>query len=286
MKRFVLLALLGLAFANWVAWGYVLEGSGLKVTFFDVGQGDAIFIETPQGHQILLDGGPARHLVAEKMGKTLPFWDKSLDLVILTHPDADHITGLVRVLEQYEVKNVLWTGVVADTNIFASWKSALDEEGARVVLARAGQKLVWSRDPANAFMEIFHPSASSIAGVKATNDTSIISKLVFGSHSLLFTGDITKAVEQKLVSQGINLRADVLKVPHHGSKYSSSEAFLAAVSPNTAVIQVGVKNSYGHPTKEALSRLQSTGSQIFRTDKNGLIKIDFTDEGLRVYSAL
>ena len=265
MRRYILLALLGLAFADWIAWSYVLEGNSLRVTFFDVGQGDAIFIETPQGHQILIDGGPARQLAEEKVGKALPFWDKSLDLVILTHPDADHITGLVRVLEQYEVKNVLWTGVTANTNIFASWKSALDEEGARVVLARAGQKLVWSRDPANAFMEIFHPSASSIAGVKATNDTSIISKLVFGGHSFLFTGDITKVVEQKLVSEGVNLRADILKVPHHGSKYSSSEAFLAAVSPSTAVIQVGATNGYGHPSPEVLSRFGDI--PVLRTDQ-------------------
>jgi|SRR3989344_2340532 len=272
MRRYILLALLGLAFANWVAWGYVLEGSHLKVTFFDVGQGDAIFIETPQGHQILIDGGPVRQLAAEKVGKALPFWDKSLDLVVLTHPDADHITGLVGALERYAIGNVLWTGVEADTNIFALWKAALEAEGARIALARVGQKVVWSEDSTSAFMEILYPDAFSIAGEKATNDTGIVSKLVFGSHSFLFTGDITKAVEQKLVSQGINLRADILKVPHHGSKYSSSEAFLAAVSPVVAVIQVGAKNSYGHPTQEVLSRLGNI--PVLRTDEKSDIVIE------------
>ena len=278
------MALVGLAFANWLAWGYVLEGSGLKVTFFDVGQGDAIFIETPQGHQILIDGGPARQLAADKIGKALPFWDKSLDLVILTHPDADHITGLVGVLERYDVENVLWTGVTTDTNIFASWKDALEKyskpdferEKVGLYLARAGQKIFWGKDP-NAFMEILYPESQTLNEKKsgfggATNDTSIVSKLVFGSHSLLFTGDITKAVEQKLVSQGVNLRADVLKVPHHGSKYSSSEAFLAAVLPSTAVIQVGSKNSYGHPTEEVLSRLGNI--PVLRTDEKSDIVIE------------
>jgi len=270
MKRYILLVLLGLAFANWFLWGYVLEGNDLKVTFFNVGQGDAIFIETPQGHQILIDGGPDRKVV-EKVGKALPFWDKSLDLVILTHPDADHITGLVDVLEKYDVANVLWTGVEKDTNIFAAWERALGAEGARIVLARAGQKLFWSRDSANAFMEILYPDVPGLANAKAVNDTGIVSKLVFDNHSFLFTGDITKAVEQKLVSQGANLRSDVLKVPHHGSKYSSSEAFLAAVSPSTAVIEVGAKNSYGHPTEEALSRFGDI--PVLRTDQKGDIVI-------------
>ena len=270
------MALVGLAFANWLAWGYVLEGSGLKVTFFDVGQGDAIFIETPQGHQILIDGGPVRQLAAEKVGKTLPFWDKSLDLVILTHPDSDHITGLVGVLERYEVENILWTGVEVDTNIFAAWEQALEKYSNGLYLARAGQKIFWGKDP-NAFMEILYPESQTVNEKKsgfggATNDTSIVSKLVFGSHSLLFTGDITKAVEQKLVSQGVNLRADVLKVPHHGSKYSSSEAFLAAVLPSTAVIQVGSKNSYGHPTQEVLSRLGNIS--VLRTDEKSDIVIE------------
>lgn len=265
-----MLALLGLALANWVAWSYVLEGSKFKVTFFDVGQGDAIFIETPQGHQILIDGGPGKKVV-DKVGKALPFWDKSLDFVILTHPDADHITGLVSALEQYDVKNVFWTGVETDTNIFAAWKAALDVEGARIVFARASQKIVWTQDP-NAFMEILHPDDSAIASAKATNETGIVSRLVFGSHSFLFTADITKAIEQTLVSQGINLRADVLKVPHHGSKYSSSEAFLAAVAPRTAVIQVGAKNSYGHPTQEVLSRLGNI--PILRTDQQSDIVIE------------
>ncbi len=271
MRRYILLAILGLAFANWVAWGYLLEGGHLKVTFFDVGQGDAIFIETPQGHQILIDGGPGKKVV-DKVGKALPFWDKSIDLMILTHPDADHITGLVGVLEQYKVENVLWTGVRADTNIFAAWERALGNEETRITLARTGQKLFWNKDP-NVFMEILHPDDAGITSAKATNDTSVMSKFVYSGHSLLFTGDITKAVEQKLVDQGLDLRADVLKVPHHGSKYSSSEAFLAAVSPSTAIIQVGAKNSYGHPTEEVLSRLGDI--PVLRTDQESDIVLQF-----------
>ncbi|MEK7542600.1 MAG: MBL fold metallo-hydrolase [Patescibacteria group bacterium] len=273
--------LFGLAFANWAAWEYVLDGRFLKVTFFDVGQGDAIFIETSQGHQILIDGGPSKKVV-EKVGKTLPFWDKSIDLVILTHPDADHITGLVSVLEQYNVENVLWTGVEANTNIFRSWEQALEKslkpdferEKVGLYLARAPQKLVWSQNPSYEFMEILYPDNSAISSAKAVNDTSLVSKLVFGSDSFLFPGDISKTAEQKLVDQKADIAADVLKVPHHGSKSSSSESFLAAVSPNIAVIQVGAKNRYGHPTKEVLARLGNIS--VLRTDEKGDIVVKIT----------
>jgi competence protein ComEC len=125
-------------------------------------------------------------------------------------------------------------------------------------------------------MEILYPDAPGIALAKAVNDTGIVSKLVFGNHSFLFTADITKTVEQKLVDQSADLRADVLKVPHHGSKFSSSESFLATVSPNVAVIQVGAKNNYGHPTEEVLERFSNLGIPVLRTDQKGDIVIKIT----------
>lgn len=271
VRGYALFGILALGFANWVAWGYLLQGESLRVTFFDVGQGDAIFIETPQGHQILIDGGPIRQLAGEKVAERLPFWDKSLDLVILTHPDADHITGLVGVLEKYDVANVLWTGVEKDTNIFRAWKQVLEKYSKPVYLARAPQKLTWSKNSAYAFMDILYPDDSAIASTKALNDTSIVSRLVFGNHSFLFPGDISKAVEQKLVNQAVDIDADVLKVPHHGSKFSSSESFLEAVSPSLAVIQVGRNNRFGHPTEEVLARFGDI--PLLRTDLNGDILI-------------
>lgn len=284
-------ALFFLGFANLVAWHQVLRGSFLSVAFFDVGQGDAIFIETPQGHQMLIDGGPNQR-VADKVASTLPFWDKDLDLVILTHADADHITGLVHILEKYHVENVLWTGVATQTSIFQSWEQALEKlskpdferKKVGLYLARAGQKVVWSQDP-NTFMEILYPNDSVIANAKALNDTSVIAKLVFGKNSFLFTGDISKEVEQKLIDQEANLDADVLKVPHHGSKSSSFESFLAAVSPSLAVIQVGAKNRYGHPAPEVLERFSNFGIPILRTDENGDILVRSDGSNVRAKGA-
>ena len=262
-----------LVFANWVAWGYVVEDSALRITFFDVGQGDAIFIGTQQGHQILIDGGPDSSVV-EKLGKAMPFWDRTIDLIVLTHPEADHITGLISVFKQYDVQNVLWTGVEKNTSIFATWERALLAEDARIILARSSQKLVWSQNSSSAFLEILYPDDSAIASAKAVNNTSIVSRLVFSGHSFLFTGDIEKTIEQKLVEAGMSLRADVLKVSHHGSKTSSSESFLAAVSPGIAVMQVGAKNRYGHPAPEILERFATFGIPVLRNDENGDILIE------------
>jgi competence protein ComEC len=267
MKKFVYGGVLGLVFANMFVWPYVLQGGDLRVTFFDVGQGDAIFVETPQGHQMLIDGGPNNRVV-EKVGQELPFWDKSLDLVILTHPDADHITGLVDVLQQYNVQNVLWTGIPKDTNIFAEWEKALLAEDASMYIASADDIIVWSQDPL-AFMEIISPTQNVIAAAKEINDTSVVLKLAYGTNSFLFTGDISDVAEGALVEEGSNVQAQILKVPHHGSKSSSSARFLAAVQPEIGVIEVAKNNRYGHPAQEVLSRFSDFGIPILRTDQIG-----------------
>ena len=257
------------------AWPYVFKGGALTVTFFDVGQGDAIFIETPQGHQMLIDGGPD-NAVLEKLGSVMPFWDRDIDLVILTHPDKDHVAGLIDVLKQYKVEHILWTGVQKNTKLFEKWKEALkeeDKEGARVEIAHAPQKVVWSKSKSS-FIDILYP-LESLEGKnpKDTNNTSLVSKLVFGKASFLLPGDISYKIEKSLLTEGIDLRADILKVAHHGSKSSSARPFLAAASPELAVIEVGKENRYGHPYQEVLERFEELKIPILRTDQNGDIVI-------------
>lgn len=261
--------------ANVFAWPYVLKADALWVTFFDVGQGDAIFIETPQGHQMLIDGGPD-NAVLEKLGSAMPFWDRDIDLVILTHPDKDHVAGLIGVLKEYKVENVLWTGVQKDTKLFEKWKQALQKEGkegARVEIAHAPQKVVWSKSKSS-FIDILYP-LESLEGKnpKDTNNTSLVSKLVFDKASFLLPGDISHKIEKSLLAEGIDLRADILKVAHHGSKSSSARLFLAAASPELAVIEVGKENRYGHPYQEVIERFEELQIPILRTDQNGDIVI-------------
>ena len=251
----------------------------LEVDFFDVGQGDAIFIQTPEGRQILIDGGP-NSAILEKLGGSLPFWDRTIDLIILTHPENDHLTGLIEVLKNYEVGNILWTGIVRDTENYKEWERLIakeqgKEEKANIFIAKAGQKIYLSGKNLNQYIEILYPF-ENLEGksFKDSNDTSIVNKLIFGENSFLFSGDIYKSAEKEILEKGrIDVDSDVLKISHHGSKTSSAEEFIAKVSPEVAVISAGKDNQYGHPSPETLEALEKYGITVLRTDAEGDIKI-------------
>jgi len=258
-----------LLFLNILAWTtvYDLSESDLEVVFLDVGQGDAIFIETPQNHQILIDGGP-NSAVLKELGGEMPFWDRTVDLVVLTHPEKDHMTGLIEVLKRYKVKNILWTGVLRDTAEYKEWQRLMQEEEANIYIAKAGQQI----EGGAVSLTILHPF-ENLAGKKAsnTNNTSIIARLVFGQTSFLFTGDVCQSVEKDLLEGEAEVNSDVLKVGHHGSKTSSAPEFIEAVSPSVAVIQCGRDNPYGHPHPVTLESL--AGVEILRTDLKGRVRI-------------
>lgn len=268
-KKLIWVVLGILVCLNVVAWVVVWDLSQprfLEVVFFDVGQGDAIFIETPERFQVLIDGGPDL-TVLEKLGKEMPFYDRTIDLIILTHPEHDHYFGLFEVLKRYKVENILWTGIIRDTAEYQEWMKLLEKEGAEIRIAEAGQKIIFQEDPL-IFMEILHPF-ENLTGkeTKYTNDTSIVAELVFGDVSFLFTGDISKKIEKQL-----NVDSDILKVAHHGSKTSSCLEFIEAVSPDIAVISVG-ENRWNHPHPEVLANLNQFGIQVLITRELGDIKI-------------
>jgi len=277
-ENFIFLIFGFLLLSNIIAWVAVyelVESQVLEVNFFSVGQGDAIFIETPQHHQILIDGGPSSAIL-EKLGQEMPFYDRSIDLIILTHPEHDHISGLIEVLKRYRVDYILWTGILRDTSEFKEWEKVLGEKQTEIKIAQAGQKIIFSQSLSfvNKYIEILFPF-ENLEGqtLKNTNNTSIIVKLIFNENSFLFTGDVYKSVERKLLKRGINIDSDVLKVGHHGSKTSSSDEFLREVSPEIAVISVGLENPYGHPHQETLAILNKYDIKVLRTDQEGDIKI-------------
>lgn len=264
---------------NVFAWEEVFALNGannLEVDFLDVGQGDSAFIKTPEGHQILIDGGPTS-AVLEKLGRRMPFWDRSLDLVILSHPESDHMAGILEVLKRYRVDYFLWPGVKkqdAENQQLAlllnkiqtpqqNFLAALTGlEDTKIITAQAGERI----KAGDALIDILFPS-ENLAGTElkeTSNDAGVVAKLIFGKNSFLFTGDISSIAENKIE----NIKADVLKVAHHGSKYSTSEKFLQRVKPEFAVIEVG-KNSYGHPTPEVLQRLDKYDIKVLRTDQDG-----------------
>jgi competence protein ComEC len=276
IKNFIFV-IFGILFClNILAWLVVFDlnkPTFLAVNFFDVGQGDAIFIETPERNQILIDGGPSP-LILEKLGKEMPFYDRSIDLIILTHPEFDHLSGLNEVLKRYRVENILWTGITRDTAEYQEWLKLISNEKANIKIAKSNQKIKWSILNPDQYLKILYPF-ENLEGerFKDSNNTSIVSKLVFGENSFLFTGDAYKETEREILGRGVDIDSDILKVSHHGSKTSTSEEFLKEVSPEIAVISVGKGNSYGHPHQEVLEILAKYGIRILRTDEIGDIKI-------------
>jgi len=268
LKYFILIILFVGVISVWSIVFDLADNEFLKVYFFDVGQGDAIFIETPCGKQVLIDGGPDKTIL-EKLNETMPFYDRDIDLFILTHPDSDHITGLVSALEYYNVKHILTSGIEADSAVYKEWLKLIEEKNVSLILAQLGQKVILNE---NLFLEILWPEQSLIDSFsKSANNASVVGRLVYGNMEILLTGDIEKKVENYLINQNLNLEADIFKVPHHGSKTSSSFNFIEAIHPGLSIISVGKNNRYNHPSDEVLERLKNTN--IYRTDENGDILI-------------
>ncbi len=253
----------------------------LHVSFLDVGQGDAILIQTPNGQDILIDGGPAPQKINLELSKKLPFWDRTIDLVVCTHSQADHITGLVEVLQRYKVKQVLEPGVSYNSSIYQEWCNLVEEKQIKRDKAQAGQEI----DLGNGFkLEVLNPPASLWEGTSDDVDNNgVVLRLSWGKVSFLFTADIREEVEFALIGQRANLKSTVLKVSHHGSKTSTTSQFLAAVAPEVAVISVGEDNPFGHPSTEVLERLidRLGEDNVYRTDEDGTI--EFITDGAKLW---
>jgi|SRR3989344_2054685 len=261
-------------------WSVVLrsERAELTVAFLDIGQGDAIFIESPSGNQMLIDGGPSSTIL-QSLGKVMSFYDRSIDVMVATHPDKDHIGGLPDVLRRYTVGEILRSGAHNDTNIFREFDTTVSTMHIATRLARRGMVIDFGD---GVYAEILFPD-HDVSRVTDTNDASIVIRIVYGDTEFMLTGDAPEKIENHLVARdGLNLKSDVLKVGHHGSKTSSSELFLAAVSPQYAVISAGEDNSYGHPHQEVLSRFIERGSTIVSTIESGTIVFHSNGEILTI----
>lgn len=242
--------------------------SGLAVYFLDVGQGDSIFIQAENGNQILIDGGQNKSVLSQ-LSKVMPFYDRSIDVIIETHPDSDHIGGLVEVLNRYDVGLVMESGVKSDSAIYKKLKSIIEQKNITEILGKKGIRINISE---GLFLDILFPVGD--ASEMEANTASIVTKLVYGDTSFLLTGDSPKAIEKYLSSAyKSSLNVDVLKVGHHGSKTSTSEIFIGYTSPEYAIISAGKENRYGHPHQEVLDILGKFEIRVLRTDESGLIKL-------------
>jgi competence protein ComEC len=248
----------------------------LHVFFLDVGQGDAILIQKGN-QQILIDGGPSPEAITNELGEKLPFWEHTIELVVLTHPHDDHLAGLVEVLRRYEVKQVLESGIEYDSPTYDEWHRLIEEKGIKRTIAQAGQRIELED---GVRLDVLHPQTTLLQGTDDdVNNNCLVLRLAYGDVSFLFTADLEEEGERCLLEKGIELQSTVLKVGHQGSADSTSPNFLNAVQPQVAVISVG-DNPYGHPHQEVLDRLN--GTELFRTDKKGTIELITDGEQLGV----
>ena len=281
MDRRDKIILIGIFLVLSFVWAIIfnLPDNKLHVWFCDVGQGDAIFI-SKGSVQILVDGGPDSK-VLECLSNNLPFWDREIEMVVSTHPDADHITGLIDVIERYSVKYFVLNPILKNSenfNIFI--KKAIEENATYIFPAKnekikAGEvvlRLLWPEEKL-ADSKKMNESSEKVLGefieIEKANEFSIVLRLDYGKFCLFLPGDISSKGEEQLE---INKSCQILKVPHHGSRYSTGEDFLEKLSPSLAVISVG-KNWFGHPTDEVLERLEERNIKILRTDKDGEVEI-------------
>jgi competence protein ComEC len=252
----------------------------LQVSFLDVGQGDAILIQKGS-QQVLVDGGPSPQAVCLGLGEKMPFWDRTIELVILTHPSADHVTGLVEVLKRYRVREVLYPDLAFESGVYDEWLRLIEAKEIESTLARAGQQISLGD---GVVIEVLSPRSPPLSGTESDVDNNAaVLRLSLGEVSFLLTADMMREAEFELLYDRANLRSTVLKVAHHGSDTSTTPEFLAVVNPELAVISVGADNDYGHPSAEVMARLiEKVGSEnIYRTDENGTI--EFITDGERLW---
>ena len=265
-KYYFLGALFLVSFFVWYA---VLAETrnGLKVSFLNVGQGDAIFIEAPNGNQILIDGGPNKSVLRE-LSKQMPFYDRSIDGIILTHPHLDHYAGLNEVMKKYKINLEMDSGTKNKGAGFVEFENLIKDEKIKRLYGKNGMRINLDKD---LHLDILLPVVNNEN--LSEHDGMLVSRLVYKNNSFLLTGDMEDNLENFLLVFGDNLKSDVLKVGHHGSKTSTSESFLGWVKPALAIISAGQGNKYGHPHKEVTDRLARFGVPTLRTDEKGTIVI-------------
>lgn len=239
----------------------------LHAWFLDVGQGDAIFLDTPERQQILIDGGPGSAVLSE-LSKVMPLGDKEIDLIIATHNDADHLKGLNDVLTRYKVHKVWLTGAVHSTQTYQRFITLLKDNNIPTEIITAGSKVSFGDLSGIAIW----PDQNWLGQKPADqNAVGIVTFWQYGTQTLLMTGDIVDKQENQLLGQGLLRPVDILKVAHHGSRTSSTENFLRAVTPKIAIMSLGKTNSYGHPHPDVLARYQFLNIPVLRTDQSGRI---------------
>ncbi len=245
-----------------------LGSSNLQIYQLSIGQGDSALIITPEQQIILIDGGPDGSVI-NWLNKILPFYQKQIDLVILTHPHADHINGLLPVFENYQVKNLLYTGVKYNYFAYDTLLQKAAIQHTRIILDTGKFDLKLG----SVLLDLIYPFHSEQNQTfNNVNNSSIALRLIYGKNKIWFGGDLEKEPERKLINTSLDLSADLMKAGHHGSRTSNTPGFLKRIHPKYAVISCGAHNKFNHPSPETLQNFHNNNITVYRTDIDGTIK--------------
>jgi competence protein ComEC len=254
-----------------------------RVSVLDVGQGDAILVEGSRGGRLLIDGGPDPGRLLVVLDGRIPPWDRRIDAVILTHPHEDHVAGLARLLDRYQVRRVFEPGMRGPGPGYAAWLSRLATPGAPMRLGlAAGDRLAVDEID----LRVLWPIRGRVPvtppdGGTGINNVSVVLLGAMGDYRFLLAGDVEEAIDPSLLADRLP-RLDLLKVAHHGSRTATTQAFVDAVRPRIAIASAGTGNPYGHPARATLERLSAAGARVFRTDRDGTVQVTFASAGLTV----
>jgi competence protein ComEC len=262
--------------------GEIVTEGRLVIYALDVGQGDALLVVTPQGKKVLIDAGTPQS-GDELLAALARHGAQSLDLVVASHPHADHIGGMKKVLDRIPVKNFLDSGQTHTSATYEKMLKAIKDKGIRFIVAKRGQ--TFDLD-SGAKIEVLNPGEQLITEIRSggsvLNANSVVVRLSYGDFAMIFTGDAEFETEVEMMKRGVSLRAQVLKVGHHGSRYATSGKFIDLVGPQAAIITCGADNKYGHPSQVALDRLREKNVQVYRTDLHGEIVIASDGKGFQI----
>jgi competence protein ComEC len=250
----------------------------LHVYYFDIGQGDAALVRTPENSYILIDGGPSQEIL-QRLGEVMPFYERTIDVVVLSHPHADHVDGLIDVLRRYDVRAVYFTGIQYNNPGYDLFIELIAQEGADIYFVRRGEDLRFG----NVVIDTLYPFGN-IQGREFSNinNSSIVFRMIYGGTVFYFGGDAEVEVEEELIKSRLDLNADVFKASHHGSRTANSAGLLTLMDPAFSVISCGEGNKFGHPHQETINALLKRDVRIFRTDIDG--SVEFVSDGVKFWT--
>lgn len=270
---------------------YDIHSNQLEIVMLDVGQGESVFLRTPDNHKIIFDGGPDDSILSQ-LGSLLSPWDKMIDLVILSHNHSDHYVGLIGLLHRYKINNLWMPGATYSGGDWEAFQSEIKRNNIPVTYPYFNPQNCPTKakvcPPVVSFhdlnLQVYHPLSPMLnRHLKNQHDADLVVKISFAQQAILLTGDLDEAHEQLILDTceklGCQIKANVFQVPHHGSKTGLLTAFLYAIQPTIALIPVGKQNKFGHPDHTILDKLQKFKVTIYRTDQDGRLKIFFSKTG-------